>query len=559
MKYDICIVGSGAGAGPIIYELSKAGYKVLVLEKGPWLKTADFTKDEMTATRRDAYTPNLKDECHVIERPQSNGNWSAKSTYESGSDLWNGSCVGGSSNFMSAYFHRLKPKDFKLLSEYGPIEGANIADWPISYADLEPYYTKVEQVIGVSGKVVPHKHLEPRSTPDYPHPPLTTNIVADWFVEGGKKEGFNIVPAARGIISEPKENRKACYHSNYCGSFGCSSDAKASSRAALINQAMESGNCEIRPDSKVFLLESNADKQITKAWYYDKNEQKQSVEATLFVVAAQAVETARLLLMSKGKAFPNGLANNNGEVGKNLLFAGGGAGSGSIRYADLNEDDRKKFSSPLTFVNQTLLDFYEIEDETFEGKAKGGTIDFLIEHANPMPKAMRSKYKNGTLLYGSALKENLKDYFTNQKRIRFEIFCDWLPNDNCHVKLDSEVKDKWGDPVGRVRFGFHEQNIKVGNYLAKKAIKVLKNVGAKSISSSISGSPPTNLMAGGCRFGSDPAKSVLDANCKAHEVDNLYVTDGSFMPTGGSVPYTFTIYANSFRVADKIIERLASQ
>ena len=140
--------------------------------------------------------------------------------------------------------------------------------------------------------------------------------------------------------------------------------------------------------------------------------------------------------------------------------------------------------------------------------------------------------------------------------MRFEIFCDWLPTDNCNVTLDEEVTDKWGDPVGRVKFGFHEQDIKVGNYLADKSMKVMKNIGAVSIKSSINGNPPTNLMAGGCRFGHDPETSVLDANCKAHEVDNLYVTDGSFMPTGGSVPYTFTIYANSFRVADQIIERL---
>lgn len=559
MEYDICIVGSGAGAGPIIYELSKAGYKVLVLEKGPWLKTEDFTKDEMTATRRDSYIPNLKDERHVIERPISNGRWKAESTYDTGRDMWNGSCVGGSSNFMSAYFHRLKPKDFRLKSEYGEIEGANIVDWPITYDELEPYYTKVEEIIGVSGKVVPHKNAEPRSTPDYPHPPLATHVLADWFIAAGKKLGYNVIPAARGIISEPKGKRKACYHSNYCGSFGCSSDAKASSRAALLDTALETGNCEIRPNSKVYQLETNAEKEITKVWYYDKADKKQSVTARLFVVAAQAIETARLLLMSKGPAFPNGLANSNGQVGKNLLFAGGGAGSGLIRYDDISEEDRKKIDVPLTFINQAVHDFYEIEDEEFGERAKGGVIDFLIEHSNPMPKAIRAKSQGGTLLYGSALKESLKDYFTNQKRIRFEIFCDWLPNDDCHVTLDEEVKDKWGDPVGRVKIGFHDQNIKVGNYLADKAVEVMKEMGAKKLNKSISGNPPTNLMAGGCRFGTDPKTSVLNADCQAHEVKNLYVTDGSFMPTGGSVPYTFTIYANSFRVADKIIARLAKK
>jgi choline dehydrogenase-like flavoprotein len=559
-KYDVCIVGSGAGAGPIIYELSKAGYQVLVLEKGPWLKTKDFSKDEMTATRRDAYTPNLKDERHIIERKNSHGHWNTQSTEDASMDFWNGSCVGGSSNFMSAYFHRLKPNDFKLKSVYGDIEGANVVDWPISYDELEPYYAKVEEIIGVSGKVVPHKHLEPRSTSDYPYPPLKTNIVADWFVEGGKKEGFNIVPAARGIISEPKDKRQACYHSNYCGSYGCSSDAKASSRAALINTALESGNCEIRPDSKVYHLETDHSGKIISAHYYNAKDKKESVSADLFVVACQAIETARLLLMSKSDKFPNGLANNHNQVGKNLLFAGGGAGSGSIEYKKLSEEDREKFKSPLTFVNQTLLDFYEIDDKTsFEQRKKGGTIDFLIEHSNPMPKAFRSKYKNGTLLYGSALKENLKSYFTEQKRVRYEIFCDWLPNDNCYVSLDEETRDKWNDPVGKVKLGYLDHDLTIGNYLADQAEKVLKNVGAVDIKRSITGNPPTNLIAGGCRFGTDPTISVLDKNCKAHDVPNLYVTDGSFMPTGGSVPYTFTIYANSFRVADQILSELETK
>ncbi len=554
MEYDICIVGSGAGAGPVIYELSKAGYKVVVLEKGPWIKTEHFNKDEMTATRRDLYIPNLKDEQHVVESPGATGKWSSKSSAESKRDFWNGSCVGGSSNFMSAYFHRLKPKDFRLRSEYGDIDGANVVDWPITYNELEPYYTKVENIIGVSGKVVEHKHLEPRSTPDYPHPPLNTNIVADWFVKAGANIGYNVVPAARGIISKPHNNRQACYHSNYCGSFGCSSDGKGSSRAALLPDALATGNCTVIPNSKVFNLLTTDDNTIVEAQYYDENKKVKSVKAKKFVVAAQAIETARLLLMSKSVYFPNGLGNNAGLVGKNLIFAGGGAGSGVFKLENLNEDDRKKFDTPLTFVNQCLLDFYEIDDQEFGGKAKGGTIDFLIEHSAPMPKAIRQKKSDGELVIGSKLKSNVFNYFTKYKKVRFEVFCDWLPTDNCHISLDDKVVDKWGDPVGRIRTGFHQQDVKVGNYLADRAKEVMEEMGLDNISSSISGSPPSNLIAGGCRFGNDPKTSVLDKNCKAHEVANLYLTDGSFMPTGGSVPHTFTIYANSFRVADKIIE-----
>ena len=555
-KYDVCIIGSGAGAGPIIYELTKAGYKVLVLEKGPWFKTEHFTKDDMTATRRSVYTPKLKDEFHVLENKDSENKWTGIPTHESGKDFWNGNCVGGSSNFMSAYFHRLKPKDFNLLSEYGEIEKANIVDWPIGYNDLEPYYTKVENVIGVSGKVVPNKHLEPRSTPDYPFPELVTNKIADWFSEAGQEVGYNIVPAARGIISVPKGDRGACYLSNYCGSFGCSSDAKGSSRAALINEALKTGNCEIRPDSKVFHLETNDQNEITKAWYYNLIGIKEFVEAKLFVVAAQAIETSRLLLMSKNPTSPNGVANNSGNVGKNLIFSAVATGSGFIEFKDFSKEKIDEINNPMTFVNRTLIDFYEIDDVMMGKKMKGGIIDFLLEHSNPIPKALRNKKDGERLLYGSELKDKIFDYFTTKKKIRFEAFCDWLPNDDCFVTLDPEQKDKWGDPVARVRLGYHKQNKIPGNYLADVAKKVFTQMGAKSISGAPSTGPTINLQAGGCRFGNDPKTSVLDKNCKAHEVNNLYITDGSFMPTGGSVPYTFTIYANSFRVADKILETL---
>jgi choline dehydrogenase-like flavoprotein len=120
------------------------------------------------------------------------------------------------------------------------------------------------------------------------------------------------------------------------------------------------------------------------------------------------------------------------------------------------------------------------------------------------------------------------------------------------VSLDPQVKDQWDNPVARIRLGYHEHDLKVGEFLAGKAEKVLQELGAESIGSGVSGSPPPNLQAGGCRFGNDPQTSVLDKNCRIHNQDNVYVTDGSFMPTGGSVPFTWTIYANSFRVADHL-------
>ncbi|MBI3136418.1 MAG: GMC family oxidoreductase [Bacteroidetes bacterium] len=559
MKYDVCIIGSGAGAGPVIYELAQAGFNVLVLEKGPWFKTEHFTKDDMVATRRAIYTPAFKDEFHVLETKDADGNWKAVPTHESRTDFWNGSAVGGSSNFMSAYFHRLKPNDFRLLSEYGNIQDGNMVDWPITYNDLEPYYTKVEHVVGVSGAVVPHKHLEPRSTPDYPFPPLVTNRISDWFTAAGAKKGYNVIPAARGIISLPKGDRNACYLSNYCGSFGCSSDGKSSSRAALINDALKTGNVEIRPDSKVFHLETNEKNEIIKAWYYDLAGLKNSVEATLFVVAAQAVETSRLLLMSKNPSSPNGLANNAGNVGKNLIFSAVATGSGFIHFDDFPAEKIAEINNPMTFVNRTLVDFYEIDDSQSGKKIKGGIIDFLIEHSNPMPKAVKNKKDGDRLVYGSEFKTKLHTYFTTRKKVRFEAFTDWIPNDNCYVTLDPEQKDKWGDPVARIRLGYHESNKIPGEFLAGISKEILTEMGARDVSGAVSTGPTVNLQAGGCRFGNDPKTTVLTKDCRAHEVPNLYVTDGSFMPTGGSVPYTFTIYANAFRVAEKIIDQLKSK
>lgn len=557
-KYDVCIIGSGAGAGPVAYELALAGYQVLILEKGPWIKTKDFTKDEIVSSRRSVYSPNLKDEPQVIEKQNSDGEWIAQSNYKTGQDMWNGNCVGGSSNFMSGYFNRLKPNDFQLLSKYGEIEGANIVDWPLKYEELESYYAKVEEIVGVSGKVLPHPMAEPRSTTDFPYPPLAENVAAQWVDQAAVKLDYQSLPLPRAVLSRPQDDRNPCYYSGYCGSYGCSSDAKGSSRAALLNKALKSGNLDIIPNAKVFKLEEE-NKKVVAAHYYDVKGQENKVEAKIFVVAAQAIETSRLLLMSKSANFPDGLANNSGQVGRNLIFSGGGSGSGEFHREDLDETSWNQLKAFGVFVNRTFHQWYEIEEEPFENPVKGGSIDFLMEHNNGITRAIHQKWdEEGNLVYGSKLKEKLKHYFTEQRSLNFEVFVDWLPTDDCYVKLAEELTDKWGDPVAHIRIHNHERDVEVGRVLAKKAEHVLAEMGARNINSNISGAPPPNLVAGGCRFGEDPKTSVLNPHCQAHEVGNLFITDGSWMPTGGSVTHTWTIYANSFRVADVIKGKLAN-
>lgn len=555
--YDVCIIGSGAGGGPVALTLARAGYSVVVMEKGPWFTEKDFYKDELACCRRSVYTPKLSEEQHVIEDIDNDGGWVAEATSESGWDFWNGSCVGGSSNLMSGFFYRLKPEDFRLRSEFGAIKGANIVDWPISYDDLEPYYTMVEKEVGVSGSFTDHPFAEPRSSKDFPYPPTQEHPVSRQIDDACRSLGLHSLPTPRAILSRDKDERRSCEYSGFCGSYGCSSGAKGGSRAALLNQAVATKNCEIKPLCKVYKLSSDVKGRVVSANYYDATGNRQSIKAKIFVVACQAIETSRLLLSSTGPKHPDGLANNSGQVGKNLLFSAGGSGNGDFEYAEMDEQASAAMRLRGPFVNRGLQDWYFIDDPAMGGRIKGGTVDFLLRHPNAMSKAMGAKWDGDDLLWGRPLQKKLKSIFTDNQTLRYEIFCDWLPTDNCFVSLDTSVRDKWDSPVAKVRIGYHEHDLKVGQYINERSVKVLKKMGATNIRSNVSGSPPQNLVAGGCRFGLDTKTSVLDANCRAHDVENLYVTDGSFMPTGGSVPYTWTIYANAFRVAAHIKDSLS--
>ena len=554
-KFDVVIVGSGASGGAVAYTLCKAGYKVAVLEKGRLINRDEFSKDELAYARRDIVTPNLFDEYHTIEE-KIDGKWEATPTYDSGWSFWNGNIVGGSSNFMSGMLHRMHPDDFRLKSKYGEIKGANVVDWPINYNDMEPYYTLAEELVGISGKYEKHPFEPPRSTADFTQPPTKENAVVKLLDKSCKNLNITPLVTPRAVLSKDKKDRSACYYSNFCGSYGCSSGAKGSSRESLLKPALATGNLTLMSNTYVKSLHTGKKNEVDHALVVDTITGKEKhIKAKIFVVAAQAHESARLLLNSANKDYPDGLANSSGELGKNLIFSAGGSGQGILEKESLKEITFEELMQTGLFVNRSVLDWYFI-DHWWDGKFKGGSVEFMFEHQNIISRARKNNEEEGKLIWGKALGNRLVKRFTEGKSIRFEIFNDWLPTDDCFVSLDETHKDKYGMPVGKLRLEAHPQDLKVGKYIAKKCEKILEEMGAKEIYSSVSSAPPQNLVAGGCRFGNDPKTSVLNKYCQSHDIGNLFVADASFMPTGGSVPYTWTIYANAFRVADHIVEVL---
>ena len=277
-------------------------------------------------------------------------------------------------------------------------------------------------------------------------------------------------------------------------------------------------------------------------------------------MACYSIESVRLLLTSIGPKHPDGIGNRYRQIGKNLHCCAGGTGHGIFDLSKLSESEAEALRVRGPFWNRALQDWYVIDDKSaFASRVKGGTIDFVFDPPSPTAEANEQKWdESGNLLWGSAFKQKLKSHFTQSKDFKFEVFCDWLPNDNCYVDIDTSQYDKWGTPIAVVRAGYHPHDLKVGNYIVEKGKEVMRALGAHTVTGSAFTAPTSNLIAGGLRFGHDPRTSALDADCRVHGTDNLFVSDGSFMPTGGSVTPTFTIYANAFRVADKIKSQLVA-
>ena len=542
---DVVVVGSGAGGAPVALQAARAGAKVVILEKGPAYEVRDYVHDEILSSRRNFFMPLPWDEPHLVRA-------GPNAPYARSNEAWTANCVGGGTVHMSGYFYRLKPVDFRLKSELGAVPGSTVADWPISYEALAPYYDMAEEELGVSGNAVPHKFLEPRKK-NYPLPPLAEHPIAQEIDAACRQFGWQAIPTARGILSQGYQGRGGCTYCTLCGSYGCEMGAKASTQASLIPKAVATGNVEVRARCMATQVRVDDKGRAKSVVYLDENGVEQEQSAKFIVVSCTAVESARLLLNSTSSKFPKGLANDSGLVGKNLLFSSFGESRANFRVAK-SAKERPWLSDTAPFVNRSLQEFYVMPDSRF-GFRKGGTLGFMWTHPNPIFAAVRLAGKGSSGVFGKALKDRLREW-KDTRTLQFEIYGEFLPTPDTSVTVDANVKDKYGLPVAAITIKRHPVDLKMTKFLVERGEEVLSAMKPDSIERVGVAGETTILQGGTCRFGNDPATSVLDKNCRAHSVDNLYVVDGSFLPSSGGVPITLTIAANAFRVGAHLAGRL---
>jgi choline dehydrogenase-like flavoprotein len=531
-EVDFVIVGSGAAGGILAKELSTNGFRVVVLEQGPYLTESDFTHNEVKVLGENLLTnhPELQPSS-FRKTPDEKARPQRALVY--------GRLVGGTSVHFTANFWRFHEIDFVERSKIGPIAGTGFSDWPITYADLEPYYTKVEWEIGVSGLAGSSPFDPPRSKP-YPMPPLPVKSSGVIFERAARKLGWHPFPAPMAILSEPRAGRGACINCGFCLAFGCEVGAKSSSLAAAVRTAEKTGRCEIRPNSYVHRLETDGTGRTTGAVYFDEKHNVHLQKAKAVVVCANGAETPRLLLLSANRQFPNGLANSSGLVGKYLMLNSGGVSLGVFEHP-LN--DYKGFA-----VSRLFHDFYEL-DARKVGFYGGGGIDARFD-LTPIGFAM-GFLPPGTPRWGKDFKHALGHNFTRT----MEVFshATSLPLETNSFSLDPDLKDAWGLPALRLTYKDHPDDLKVARWLNDRALELLDAAGAqRKWSSPIEEQQFAVHLLGTCRMGNDPKTSVINRDHRTHDVRNLFLCDGSSLVTSGRGQPTMTIEALAFRAADRI-------
>jgi choline dehydrogenase-like flavoprotein len=530
-QVDFVVVGSGAAGGVMAKELSTAGFKVVILEQGPYLRGKDFVHDEIKGFFQGQLVNDWKRQPNTFRKTE------ADKAARKPSVLY-GRVVGGGTVHFTGNFWRFKELDFQERTRWGSISGADLQDWPIAYADLEPYYTKVEQEFGVSG-LAGAPFDPPRSKP-YPLPPLPVKSSGVLFERATKKLGLHPYPAPMAILSKPYRGRSACIQCSFCKGYGCEVGAKSSSLASVIPVAEKTGRCEIRANSYVRKIEIDSQGRVTGALYFDSGGKEIFQKARAVVVCANGAETPRLLLMSKSNRFPNGLANTNGVVGKYFMGDTGVLMHGTFEHP-LND-----FHG--VHVSRLIHDFYDSDPK--RGFYGGAGIDARFDQY-PIGFALWG-LPSDVPRWGEGFKKALSDYFTHTMSMLAHTSC--LAVESNSISLDPDVKDAWGLPAVRMTFKNHPDDLKVMRFCVDRMREIFEAAGATKVwGGGVEDLDFSGHLMGSCRMGNDPRTSVVDKYHRTHEVRNLFLVDGSSFVTCARQQPTCTIAALAYRAADHIV------
>jgi choline dehydrogenase-like flavoprotein len=531
---DFVIVGSGSAGGILAKELSTNGFKVVVLEQGPYRRPTDFTHDELSILEFDEYSAGGNSVTQQTFRDDE----SKIAVAPADPVAHYAATVGGSSVHFTANFWRLRESDFKERSMLGPISGTTFADWPISYAELEPYYTKVDWDIGVSGAPGPYDSFRSRPFPVPPVPIKSSGVLLE---RGAEKMGWKAQVEPLAILSQPHNGRPGCINCGFCMGFGCEVNAKSSTLAAMIPLAEASGNCEIRAECAVFHIEANERGRVDEVLYYDPHGNERAQKARAVIVAGNGAETPRLLLNSASDAWPDGLANSSGFVGRNLMH------NSHSRVRALFEHPLNDFKGVQ--VTRMVHEFYETDPA--RGFYGGGGIDARpFSAATPLGFAAVAA-RPGTRNWGAEFKKNLEHDFGRSLYLMNSGTS--LPLDRNNVTIDPTHKDRWGRPSLRITYKDHDDDMAIAKFMQVRAMEILDAAGAREIwPLPLVYSQGGAHLLGTCRMGDDPRTSVIDKYHRTHDIANLFLCDGSSMVTSGRGQPTMTIMALAFRAAEHI-------
>ena len=530
---DFVIIGSGIAGGSVARELTSRGFDVVVLEQGREVPPEDMEHDEIGAFFTSRWTNQPETSPQTFRKTPD-----AKA--EKRQYLQYARAVGGTTLHFTGNFWRFRPIDFNEFSKHGVVAGADVADWPITYEELEPYYTAVEEAMGVSGEASNAPGEPPRSKP-YPLPPLNVTGPGVLLEVGAKKLGWSSKAAPMAILSRPYKGRQPCHNCGFCLAFPCEWGAKSGANWTMIPDALKSGRCELRSNSYVRKIETDDSGRVTGVIYFDKDKKEVVQRAKAVVLSANGAETPRLLLMSKSNRFPDGLANSSGMVGQHLMF------NGNVIANGLFEHEVHGHKGPV--VTRITQEHY-IPDPKL-GFFGGGGIDMRVD----LPAMLRTlSMPSDGPDWGGAWKTRARNWFSHSAAAYGHTTS--LPVSTNSVSLDPDLKDAWGLPAIRTTFKEHEHDMRLYKFFQDRAKELLGAAGAlKVYADPIPDDPGSSVhLLGTARMGNDPKSSVVDKYHRAHDVKNLFIVDGSSFVTSGRGQPTMTIQTLAFRAADHIAQ-----